>query len=118
MMMNLLNSYTVMFLTVNLLFTCVAEEAFFRGFLQENLFKLMKPFRCGPLITVVISGLLFGLVHIGSGMHYVVLSSLVGLGCAYVYLRTKSIEAPILVHFAVNAVHFVGFTYPYINHQS
>jgi membrane protease YdiL (CAAX protease family) len=29
------------------------------------------------------------------------------------YQRTQRIEAAIIVHIALNAVHFIGFTYPY-----
>ena len=93
------------FLAVNLLFTCVAEEAFFRGLLQHRL-----PGR-RPL-AVVTSALLFGLVHLPAGPAYAALATVLGLGCALVFERTRRIESAIAVHFAVNAVHFTGFTYP------
>ena len=55
---------------------------------------------------------LFGLVHAGGGPTYVVLATLAGVGYGWVFLRTGRIEASILTHFALNAVHFLGFTYP------
>jgi membrane protease YdiL (CAAX protease family) len=55
---------------------------------------------------------LFGLAHWGGGARYAMLASVAGLGYALVYARVRRVEASILVHFAVNAVHFVGFTYP------
>lgn len=93
------------FLAVNLLFTCVAEEVFFRGLLQDRL--------PGPRpLAVTASALLFGLVHLPAGAAYAALATVLGLGCALVFERTRRIESAIAVHFAVNAVHFTGFTYP------
>jgi len=107
-------SYAPTFLVINLLFTCVAEEAFFRGLIQEFLLKTLKHVHWQEPIVVLLSGLFFGIAHLAGGINYVVLSTLTGLGCAIAYSRTKSIEASIIVHFSVNAVHFVGFTYPYL----
>jgi hypothetical protein len=106
-------SYAPMFLAVNLLFTCVAEEAFFRGLIQERLSQALEP-RGGLLVhvPVLLSAALFGLAHIGGGLVYAGLAGVAGLAYALVYGRVRRIEASILVHFAVNAVHFVGFTYP------
>ncbi len=109
-----LTSYTLTFLAVNLLFTCVAEEAFFRGFLQEMMMKGLASNKFGGIIAILISGILFGLVHAAGGPKYVFLTTLVGWGSAYAYARTRRIEAPIIVHFTVNAVHFIFFTYPFI----
>jgi uncharacterized protein len=111
-----LPAYTPIFLVTNLLFTCVAEEAFFRGFLQHRLAKYFesKNVSNGRSIALVGSALLFGAVHTGGGFGYVVLATLAGLGYGYAYARVERIEAPILVHFSVNTVHFLGFTYPRI----
>jgi membrane protease YdiL (CAAX protease family) len=35
-----------------------------------------------------------------------------GLGYGWVFMRTQRIEAAMAVHFGVNAVHFLLFTYP------
>jgi membrane protease YdiL (CAAX protease family) len=42
----------------------------------------------------------------------VLFATLAGLGYAAAYLRSGRIEGAILTHFALNAVHFVAFTYP------
>lgn len=105
--------YTPLFLAVNLLFTCVAEEAFFRGLIQERLSRALNH-RTGLVghVPVLMSALLFGLAHAGGGPLYAALAGLAGLGYALVYAKVRRVEASILVHFAVNAVHFIGFTYP------
>lgn len=106
-------TFTPIFLIVNLLFTVVAEEAFFRGFLQSQCVLLFVKNRFAPLIAIIISAVLFGLAHIAGGLTYFFLSCLLGLACAYsFYVCEQKIEAPILVHFLFNAIHFMGFSYP------
>lgn len=101
-----------LWLWVNLCFTCVAEEAVFRGFIQAQLQRAWRSIRHGTWLALVVASLLFGLAHFGGGAAYVALSTLAGLGYGWAYLRTGRIEASILTHFALNAVHFFGFTYP------
>lgn len=96
----------------NLFFTCVAEEAFFRGFLQRYLEQSLARFRAGKLVSLAAASLLFGLAHFAGGAGYVALSTLAGLVYGYVYQRTGRIEAAILTHFLLNAGHFLLFTYP------
>jgi membrane protease YdiL (CAAX protease family) len=40
------------------------------------------------------------------------LATLAGAGYAIAFQRTGRVEAGILTHFAVNAAHFLLFTYP------
>lgn len=91
----------------NLLFTCMSEEAFFRGFIQRRLATVAAPW-----IALSVTAVLFGFAHIGGGLTYVVLSTVAGFGYGYVYQRTQSVEMAILTHFAVNATHILFFTYP------
>ena len=107
---------TPWFLAVNLLFTCVAEEAFFRGFLLGGMARALDGRRFGTAVAVAVSTLLFGLAHAGGGPALVVMAALAGLGYAAAYLRSGRIEGAILTHFALNAVHFVAFTYPALRH--
>lgn len=110
-----LPAVTAQFLTLNLFLTVIAEEAFFRGFLQHRLALVLARFRHGGLIALAVSALLFGAAHAGGGVAYILLAMLAGVGYGYAYYRTQRIEAPILVHFLLNAVHFIGFTYPYVS---
>jgi membrane protease YdiL (CAAX protease family) len=83
--------------------------------LQDRLALSLARFRFGPLLAVACSALLFGAAHMAGGGTYVLLATVAGLGYAYAYYVTQRIEAAIIVHFAVNAVHFIGFTYPHLN---
>ena len=109
-----LSQITALFLAVNLFFTVVAEEAFFRGLLQDRLTAALARFRYGPLTALVCGALLFGAAHAAGGAVYVMLATIAGLGYGYAYYATQRIEAPIIVHIVVNAVHFIGFTYPFL----
>ncbi|MDB5889136.1 MAG: amino terminal protease family protein [Rhodocyclales bacterium] len=121
-----LPSITLEFLATNLFFTCIAEEAFFRGLIQERVISFVEGKMPGKLlarfcssevaalwISVAISTLLFALAHISGGPLFVLLTAIAGLGYSVVYVWTRRIEAAVLTHFFVNAVHFMAFTYPY-----
>ena len=99
------------FLAINLLFTCVAEEAFFRGFLQRGLSNWLDG-KFSLLIAPIFSALIFGLAHIAGGIEYAFVAGVAGLGYGYLFHRTKRIEWSILCHFMVNVLHLFLFTYP------
>ena len=61
---------------------------------------------------MALSASLFGLAHLAGGWQYVVVASLAGAGYAVVFQRTARLEMAILTHFAINATHFLLFTYP------
>jgi len=104
--------YSALFLVSNLLVTCVTEEAFFRGFLLRRIAAGLEGKRYATAVAVGVSTLLFGLAHAAGGAALMLLATLAGAGYALAYVRAGRIEAAILTHFAVNAVHFVFFTYP------
>lgn len=93
---------------VNLFFTCLSEEALFRGFIQRELAGISSS-RIPPIAA---SGILFGLAHFAGGWTYVGLATLAGLGYAWIFQRTQRIEMSILAHFLLNATHFLLLTYP------
>jgi len=101
-----LSPFLPLFAIVNLLFVCVAEEAFFRGVIQGQLARFSEA------VAVTVSGLLFGAAHLGGGWQFAALASLAGLGYALLYSRTRRIEVPITAHFLLNLLHFIVFTYP------
>lgn len=107
---------TLIFALVNLLFTCVAEEAFFRLLIQAPLAKSLSAIKYSKWIVVSIMGLLFGVAHLGGGLSFALMAGLAGFGFSLVYQRTQSIELTILTHFGLNIIHFVFFTYP-LAHQ-
>jgi len=96
----------------NLLFVCVAEEALFRTFIQNNLSLTMRKIKYGDRLAVLITAILFGLVHYPSGTKYVILAMVAGMGYGWVYVVTRRVEASIMTHFGVNLIHILFFTYP------
>jgi membrane protease YdiL (CAAX protease family) len=96
---------------LNLFTTCVSEEAFFRGFVQNELRNALPRQQAGT-IAVAASGALFGLAHAAGGWRYALLAGVAGIGYALAYERTARLEMSILTHFTLNAAHFLLFTYP------
>lgn len=101
-----------LWLAVNLLFTCTAEEALFRGFVQGGLRRAWANVRGGHWLALAVAALLFGLAHAAGGWSYVALATVAGAGYGWAYERTQRVEASVLTHWALNALHFFLFTYP------
>ncbi|GAD32075.1 putative membrane associated protease [Photobacterium leiognathi lrivu.4.1] len=96
-----------LFLLNNLLLTCVAEEAFFRGFIQQSLSK-----QFGWIIGIAMASLLFGLVHIHGGLLLVAFATLAGVGYGLIYRYSSRLWVAVLFHFLFNFAHLLLFTYP------
>ena len=99
--------------TLNLLTTCMSEEALFRGVLQTRLVEAAAQRGYAAHPAVLLTAAIFGLAHAAGGPPLMLVAALAGIGYGYAYHVTQRIEAAILCHFLVNAVHFLFFTYPY-----
>jgi membrane protease YdiL (CAAX protease family) len=106
-----LSEHLLMWSITNLFFVCFAEEVFFRGFIQNTLMRL-SPHYIPFWIPLLITSLLFGAAHFQGGMMYMILSAVAGLFYGYTYYKTGRILCSMLVHFGLNLVHFIFFSYP------
>lgn len=78
----------------------IGEEVFFRGFLYNAL-----KFRFNVPVAIIVSGLLFALVHI-SPLALIVIFPM-GMLLAYVYEKTQSLWVTILIHIVNNGVALI-----------
>jgi membrane protease YdiL (CAAX protease family) len=97
---------------VNLLCVSAAEEAYYRGFLQNTLASFMGNTKYANYAAIGIAGFMFGLDHYPASINYISLVTAAGIGYGWIYFKTKRIEGSILTHFSVNLIHFIFFTYP------
>lgn len=85
--------------------TAVSEEITFRGYIFDRLWFVID----SELKANLISSFLWGLIHLpisifwlGLGptevLGYFMLTTVFGIGAAFIYARTKNIVAPILLH--------------------
>lgn len=88
----------------------IVEELIFRKIVYNDLKELFN-----IKIAVVISSVLFGLMHFGGGFHHVVLTVIYGFCAVYCYEKTQTIFAPILLHSLTN---FTGsFVFQIVNFE-
>ena len=102
-----LPSWWWLFALNNLLLTCIIEEVFFRGFIQQKLTRLIN-----PLTGLILTSLLFGIAHFSGGFNYMLVATLAGFLYGLVYLNTGKIWYAISLHFCFNMIHLALFTYP------
>jgi len=69
----------------------IAEEVFFRGFLQQAIRR-----HCGESATIVLTALAFAGVHMN--LRYFLPLFVLGILLSYLYSRTGTLVAPIVVH--------------------
>lgn len=100
------------FMLINFMFTVIAEEAFFRGFMQNQLQVKFSGYRQGNSIALLITSVIFGLVHFSGGWYFVGLAFIASFVYGFVYLKTGSLLAAIVTHWGVNVGHFLLLTYP------
>jgi membrane protease YdiL (CAAX protease family) len=79
----------------------ISEEIFFRGFLFGGLRGRMSFWA-----AALISGVLFGLVHLPTGPAQVPPLAVFGILLAWLYERTGSLGPPIFMHMIQNAIAF------------
>lgn len=93
----------------NFFLVCMAEEVFFRGFLQRTLQNFLKN---QQIIAVIIASLIFGVAHFQGGLIYIGLSAICGFFYGYAYYKTNKILCSMIVHCGLNLCHLLLFTYP------
>lgn len=87
----------------------VIEEVVFRVFLQGALLKWMK----SPWISILVTSLIFALIHrVGGeghvvGWHALPVIFALGVACGVAYERTKRVGVPIGMHICFNALNVV-----------
>ena len=101
----------VSWLFYQFMYVAVAEEVFFRGYVQSNILKLTKPGKNGrhrlfKWLSIVLSAACFAVAHIIiQGRIILLLTFLPGLVLGWLFIRTKSLLAPILFHGLANTCY-------------
>lgn len=91
-------------LTLGLLVVGIFEELVFRGFMHTFISRYTE----NSIGIVAISSVAFGLIHWSLGLHAVLITSIIGAVFMIAYLRTRSLPAIMLAHFAINFIDYAG----------
>jgi membrane protease YdiL (CAAX protease family) len=99
---------------INLIFVSIPEEAFFRGFIQRELYLWFGKTPLSAIGSVVITSFFFVLLHLIWVGSYSFLSLVFIASVIYgaLYQWTQAIESSIFCHYLFNVTHFLLFTYP------
>ncbi|MHC4285986.1 MAG: lysostaphin resistance A-like protein, partial [Planctomycetota bacterium] len=93
------------------MYIAVAEEVFFRGYVQKNILKtasaiIQERRRLLQWISIIISAACFAAAHVViQGEIISVLTFLPGLVLGWLFVRTRSLLAPILFHGLANVFY-------------
>lgn len=96
----------LMFAIVGAVAAPIGEEVFFRGLLYNSLKR-----RLNVPAAIVLSGLMFALVHIGPLAIFLIFP--MGMFLAYIYEKTKSLWVTICIHATHNGLSFaIAMAFP------
>ncbi|WP_052097613.1 CPBP family intramembrane glutamic endopeptidase [Achromobacter sp. RTa] len=95
----------------NALLVTLAEEALFRGYLQQRLSLQWRDRPWGAWAALAVAATLFGLAHYAGGWQWMLLAGVAGAAYGVAY-RHGGLAAAVLAHLGLNAAHFGLFTYP------
>jgi membrane protease YdiL (CAAX protease family) len=106
-------SYPITRYLTNLILVAIPEEAFYRGFVQNQFVKWLPNTLWGKSGALIIASLIFMLAHLFWSPNPMVLgfTFLAGLLYGGVYMVSGRIESAILCHFLFNFVHMTFFSY-------
>ncbi|PHM48151.1 CPBP family intramembrane glutamic endopeptidase [Xenorhabdus miraniensis] len=102
-----LPSWFPAFVLANLFFVSLAEEALFRGYIQQKLSQWMSPY-----LALIITSLLFGAVHFAGGGLMMAFATLAGLIYGVTWMWSGRLWVAVAFHFSLNLIHLLFFTYP------
>jgi len=88
-----------------ILISAAIEEMVFRQFMQNTLINIYE--NINPLWLVLLTSLIFGLVHAWAGIIAIGLATVAGLLYGLTFHYTRKIEYSIALHFIVNAARLV-----------
>jgi membrane protease YdiL (CAAX protease family) len=95
------------------LYVAVAEEVFFRGYVQGNMLRLVsaeepRQYDMQKWIVITLSAVCFATAHVIIGGHIIfVLTFVPGLILGWLYIRSGSLLAPVLFHGLANICYFL-----------
>jgi membrane protease YdiL (CAAX protease family) len=104
----------VIWMIDNLIFVSIPEEAFFRGFIQRELYHRFGKNAFGSIASIFVTSLFFTLIHLiwVADLPFLCLVFIASIIFGTIYQVTESIEASIFCHYALNVTQFFLFTYP------
>ncbi|WP_340610660.1 CPBP family intramembrane glutamic endopeptidase [Xenorhabdus bharatensis] len=95
------------FVVANILFVSLAEEALFRGYIQQKLSQWMNPY-----FALLITSLLFGAAHFAGGGLLMAFATLAGLIYGIAWMWSGRLWVAVGFHFTLNVLHLLFYTYP------
>ncbi|HHZ8353278.1 TPA: CPBP family intramembrane glutamic endopeptidase [Morganella morganii] len=96
------------FIMTNLLFVSLAEEALFRGTIQQVLSRYLPPYA-----ALLITAAVFGLAHLAGGPLLVVFAGLAGVIYGLAWMWSGRLWVATAFHFGLNLCHLLFFTWPF-----
>lgn len=101
---------------VNLLTICTSDELLHRFFVLNGILKVLGSGKVSKIIALLFSAVICCITHPGPAS-YMFMVFFGGILLGIVYLQTRRVEASIMLHFMINIIHFLFFSYPLLQNS-
>lgn len=95
----------------NIILVCFAEEAFFRGYIQHGLARILHGHNWGGWVSLLVGSVLFSFSHMDHKYEMLLMYLIAGIDYGLAYQRAGLIGA-MTAHAILNIGHFFFLTYP------
>lgn len=99
----------LLYLVVAWVLAAFCEEAAFRGYLLTRLSDVLGDERLGVVMAVVISSVLFAMLHTEQGVVGATISGLAAVAFSYLRYRCRTLWGPVLAHGFDDTIGFIWF---------
>lgn len=107
------SNYNLLWILNNAFVVATAEEALFRGMVQQRLYSLFFKLKYRNYYSIILASILFLFIHPLNNPYYLLFVFVAGCFYGYIYYLTAAIEWAIFAHFLLNFIHLIFFSYPF-----
>lgn len=105
-------NFLLTWMLINLFVYSVSQEMVFRYFLLGSLLDILEGYRFAGLFSMIISSAIYLTYLMPMTLGYSVAAFIASMFFSYVFVKTRKIEMSIILHFMLNLMHILLFTYP------
>lgn len=105
-------NFLLTWMLINLFVYSVSQEMVFRYFLLGSLLDILEGYRFAGLFGMLVCSAIYLTYLMPLTLGYAVAAFIASMFFSFVFVKTRKIEMSIILHFLLNLMHILLFTYP------
>ena len=105
-------NFLLTWMLINLFVFSISQEMVFRYFLLGSLLDILEGYRFAGLFSMLVCSAIYLTYLMPLTLGYAVAAFIASMFFSYVFVKTRKVEMSIILHFMLNLMHILLFTYP------